>query len=249
MTDIHLLPLMSNATYALGEELPTFADGAMGVEQAVRVAGLYRQFGIAVYLFTGRRDVLHESLARGGHAFAWFVGIHGWGDRALSEAKSILDAMASDWTALGPFEAIALPSHRPELEYEEDFLYIQALLGLCAGRDVSRVLSRYGELASADADPRLAVLQALVAGEARAFHDAIGDIIKKEAERLERLNATLDVADEVLASEGQVSVEGMALVRVAVARHITIDPVHGNVPSPSSAPVDPEAWRAGLPAV
>ncbi|MBE4748076.1 immunity 49 family protein [Corallococcus sp. ZKHCc1 1396] len=211
---------------ALGENeelLPAFLAGRGGMKEALRFSQNFRIAGIGSLLMSGSPAHFHECLHASARAFAHFARSSP-GANLTSRSQPFFDAVAcGDTEAARVIARLAPRACDRNREYEEDFLFVRFLMDHCFldmdWRDGKAQLERYEEVLAGSLDVRLDVCQALAAAaDGARFDEALTRMMEARELRFQRLGEKETVAEEVLATEGYVSVEGLALVRLAVSK-------------------------------
>lgn len=255
----------------MSEFLPVFASNALGeaAERAAQVARgratlddvlalcrCFRVAGIATLFLEGTADALQTCLSMSGRAYgAWLAA-------APDEAKvtglglPLLDAVAA-----GDLDAAAEIARRSRHawakgeEYEEDFLFHEFLMRRffldAPAADCDALLARWKAALQGSADPRLDVCRALHGSDAKAFARALPRFLRERADDLREAAEGGGVAPERVATEGELSVEGVALARLADRIGIATEEDYRHVPSTARevprGPFDPDAWKKVTP--
>jgi hypothetical protein len=206
----------------------------------------FRRAGIASLLQTGRSRIFRLRLQRSGRAYAHFLAHAPLAEQRTSHSFPLLDAVAAgDWATATEIAQRARHDWVQEDEYEEDFLCYEFLMQsqlLDASPAATAVLLRRWESClEGSADLRLPVCAALQALDAAAFGEAIGEFM---TERKRGYAREPDLhAPEVMATEASVSVEGVALIRMALRKGIAVTEQYPQVPS-LALDDEPIVWRS-----
>jgi hypothetical protein len=194
-----------------------------------------RRAAIASLLRTGRPGIFRQRLQQSGSAFAWYLGQSQPGAVRLSDSAPFLDAVAAG--DLATASEIARRSHHVWVatdEYEEDFLFYEFLTTPALGAEAAatgpalKLLVRWEAALAGTEDPRLGVCRALIGGESSGFDAALLDFLNAR-ERQQR--EALDMQEpEAAATESSVSIEGLALRRLAVEWGLTPAAEHPQIP-------------------
>jgi len=146
------------------------------------------------------------------------------------------------------------PEHHDErFEYEDDFLlfrFMQLALDRPAAADeeLQAVIDRWEVVLEGGNSSAMEVCRALVQSDDDAFAEAFEELLATRDERLAELAETPSVDPKVLAPEGNVFVEGLALLRLAELRGIATGAEYRYLPSVARVPAldaspHPGAWR------
>ncbi|AEI64061.1 immunity 49 family protein [Corallococcus macrosporus] len=209
---------------ALGDNedlLPAFAAGKGGLKDALRFCQNFRIAGIGSLLLSGMAARLHECLHASARAFLFFARGPEGARILTSRVAPFFDAVAcGDEEAARELSRLSPATFDKEREYEEDFLFMRFLmdhffLGANA-QDAQALLSRYEKCLEGSVDPRLQVCQALFSVDGDAFDAGLTQMMEAREVRYRKLAEKESEEEEVLATEGYVSIEGIALARLAV---------------------------------
>ncbi|WP_163991486.1 Imm49 family immunity protein [Pyxidicoccus caerfyrddinensis] len=211
---------------ALGDNeelLPAFTAGKGGLKEALRFCQNFRIAGIGSLLMSGTAARFHECLHASARAFVQFASAAPEAQKLTSRAEPFFDAVACGDTEAARELARLLPRAADKnREYEEDFLFVRFLMDhFFLGRDASEgrdLLERYEKVLEGSEDPRLAVCHALLAVDGAGFDDALTRMMNAREVRFGKLRDKEALEPEVLETEGYVSIEGLALVRLAVSK-------------------------------
>ena len=209
---------------ALGDNeelLPAFAAGKGGLKEALRFCQTFRIAGIGSLLLSGTSARLHECLHASARAFVFFCATSEGTRTLTSRAAPFFDAVAcDDDEAARELSRLSPAAPDKDREYEEDFLFVRFLMDhfFLGGKapDGRALLARYEKCLEGTADPRLLACQALLAADGDAFDAALTQMMEEREVRYRKLAEKESEAEDVLATEGYVSIEGIALVRLAV---------------------------------
>jgi hypothetical protein len=219
---------------------------ALAFCQNFRVAGIGALFlGSAPKVF---RQMLHHS----GRAYAHFLGYAGEKNQLTGRALPFFDAVAA-----GDFEGAELVARRSRHswaqgeEYEEDFLFVEflmqhAFLGAPPATSEA-LLHRYETSLQGAEDLRLPVCRALLDADSDAFNESLGLFLADRNDRMAVLERGGTLLEEVSATEGNLSVEGLALVRLAHRHGLQTERDYLHVPSTAlkggHITFTPDAWQ------
>jgi hypothetical protein len=213
---------------------------------------LYRRIAIARLLSTGSSNDFLTWLAMGAQAFLhWLEGVP-------EEAKlgrlsePFLDAVACGASDLAAGIArSAATTWRTGEEYEDDFLYFRFLMSYFGLRSDAKetlpLLERYEALAAGN-DPRADVCRALFARDQERFDEAIEALVQHWQEKTREADERGMLSPDDAATTAHVSVELLALLRLATAAGLATGIDHPLAPSIARRtdrfrPPAPDAWR------
>lgn len=245
--------LMDNAEIDADLLRPEVISGTADLRHVLSLCRTYGVRGIG-FLLTGEPvERMQAELAKSGRAYLHFLRGSAEKAKATGRGTSFFDAIAAgDLECAREISRHSRPTHNPDGEYEEAFLYVFLLMKRFflngSPAECRELLQRYEEALDGLADPRLEICRALLDGDARAFGAALSEHLERaQAAALERIAAGM-MPQEQAATEAHLSVEGLALVRLAEAVGLPTDPNYATVPSlarssaPTAFPAD--AWMA-----
>ncbi len=196
---------------------------------SVELCGKLRALGIMGLLTTGDSQKFLNSLVRSGRVRETYLarmkqaGIQHDHHLAAGRCDGLVDAIASGDRDLAYRIAWASPRNfDPRREYEDDFCFAQVLHRLVHGVQAASVfqpfLDRYEVVLEGQPSARLDVLRALVT-HAQAEFDVAFEVLLQERQNViadEEARSRLETPQVI--SERLVYVEGLALLRVALAQ-------------------------------
>ena len=209
----------------------------------------YRKIGLSYLLLDGNLDDYAHSLITSATTRRTLLrrGLPNEPDHAC---RASYLAPFFDAVAVGQLELAAEIGRRSptewyeDFEYEEDFLYAQILFGLVdpGTRDLPALVDKHeGALRGID-DPRNEVCRALITLDALAFVEAFEAFVETEVARI----AEARVSSYQFYDFDEVSVEGLALLRLAETAGLPSEPEYRHCPSwarrTDYAPYVPESF-------
>jgi hypothetical protein len=252
MTSQFLPIFVKNALAENQELVPQVLSARCTLDTVLTFCRNFRIAGIGDLFLTASPRTLHTRLHQSSRAFAHFLSRADDDRKRTSKALPFFDAIAGadvEGAAL-----IALHSRRTWAqgeEYEEDFLFVEFLMQhfflRASPADSKALLTRYAKALQDAEDVRLALCQALLDKDEEAFGQALELFLSQREDHYEKLAEKESVADEARFTEGMLSVEGLALVRLAEARGLTTEEDYLHIPSiarerpPGGLP--PDSWR------
>ena len=245
---------MGNAAYDAGEWLAQAVAGTLALSDALEFSRTFRIRAIGSLLLRGTPDSFWLDLSRSGRAFLHFLEVHPPSDQVASRAAPFFDAIASGDVACARATAQRTRTTRnADREYEEDFLYVRFLMQHffmdVPAQEGERLLERYAALLDGGWEPRFGVAVALAERDPYGFDAALRALLLAEADRFtEQTNAGM-LPREIAATEANVSIEGLALLRLAEQQGLETQEDYARVPSivrgPAPAAFPADAWRTG----
>jgi hypothetical protein len=240
MTSAYLPVFMSNALYENDEVLDRFLTGNVDLREALDFSQRFRIAAIGSLLTSGTADYFHSYLHKSASGFIHFLStkLRAWPG---SKAAPFFDAVACGDDHAAQKLAQACPAAADlTSEYEEDFLYVRFLIDQfflgATVPDGRFLLERYEVVLDGSEDPRLDVLRALLQADSEGFDAALGRLMEAHDIRWKKMAEKESLPPDVLATEGTVSVEGLALVRFATTKGLAISDNHLFIPSIARMP-------------
>jgi hypothetical protein len=169
------------------------------------------------------------------------AGIERAHHRVAGRYEPLLDAVAAgDMQLVRDIEQLTPADFRPPDEYEDDYCYAQIVQRLCRDAvpedELPPLLRRFEHYLDGDRNPRLQVCEALVERDSDAFVDAFADLLAEFEERIQANRARGQLEDVHVLAQRQVSVEGLAMLRLAERRGITTEREYQYCPSLARRP-------------
>jgi hypothetical protein len=234
---------MANASVVIADGLDAMLASKVTFAEALEFCGSFRQRGIATFLISGDPDPLCADLAMSGRAFLHVLPSLPPASQATSELLPFFDALgAKDLECARSIARAAPAAWNASEELEEDFAYVSLVISLFLASPEGRGapdpsfearLARFEALAEGNAEDevKVAIIRALVARAGEAFDDALDARMNETKRRYQRRAANRLVDEEEAATSGSLSVEGLALVRLAAALGLEPRADHRLVPS------------------
>jgi hypothetical protein len=252
MSSIFLPVFRSNAAYYAAEILPLLLGDRVTAKDALSFCRNCRVRGIAGLFLDGVPADLHRELCRSGRAMLSALGRMDEAEKATSRLFPFFDAVAAcDFDCARGIASLARASWNPEGEYEDDFLYVRVLmkqffLGADPGEH-DALVSRWEAVLDGASDVRLDISRALWERAASDFENALVRLLAGEKARNGHLRRGGVLAPDIDATEGYLSVEGIALVRLARRIGLTTGSNYWGVPSIALKELPPafpgDAWQ------
>lgn len=210
----------------------------------------YRKIGLSYLLLDGNLDDYAHSLITSAITRRELLR-RGLPDEPDHAFRASFLAPFHDAVAVGQLELAAeigrLSPKEPYLdfEYEDDFLYAQILFGLvdpASGRDLPSLVDGHEQALRGVDDPRNSVCRALIVRDPMAFVEAFEAFVEAEVARI----AEARVSSYQFYDFDEVSVEGLALLRLAGAAGLPTETEYRHCPSwarrTDYAPYVPESF-------
>jgi hypothetical protein len=247
------LPVFVNNALAENEDLlPEVHSARCPLGTVLTFCRNFRIAGIGDLFLTATPRTLHKRLHQSSRAFVHFLSRADASLQRTSQALPFFDAIAG-----GDIEGAALIAHDARHtwaqgeEYEEDFLFVEVLMQhfflRASPADTQALLARYAKALQDAEDIRLELCRALLEKDEEAFGQALQQFLSERHDHYELLAEKESVAEEVRFTEGLLSVEGLALVRLAEAQGLATEEDYLHIPSIvrelPTAELPPDSWR------
>lgn len=218
------------------ELLPGLLEDRATLRHVLAFCSNFRRAGIAALLQTGRASVFRTRLQRSGRAYVHFLKNAREQGKRTSESLPLFDAIsAGDLASAAEIARLSRHNWMTDEEYEEDFLFYEFIMQHeflnATGELTASLLDRWGACLQGNEDPRLEVCRALFASDGEAFHQALAAFLEERRHVFEeRADRT---EPEVMATEASLSVEGVALLRLARRKGAARAAEYPQVPKPA----------------
>ncbi len=215
----------------------------------------YHLLAIAVLLEEADRDAFASLLALAAQAeiFLRALDLSGAPEQLIaSRAEPFSDALvAGALDAASAIARLAPQRHQDGWEYEDDFLRFHFMHRALLGDDdaaLSRVLARWERVLEGEASCHLDVARTLAARDPEAFDAALAAAARDRTEKIEAWRKTPVYDEQLDATESAVFIHGLAAIRLAELRGISVPGEYELMPSlarvPLGAQLPPkDAWR------
>lgn len=243
---------VSNALGENRELVPLVSSGRASPERVLSFCRSYRIAAIGALFLGSAPDEFRLLLSKSARAFAHWLAQTGSAPPVLSRTLPLFDAIvAGDDEAARQIAARVRRDWAKGEEYEEDFLFVEYLLGRfirdAPEADRKAWLDRWDVVLAGDEDPRLGACRALEAGDADAFGTAMDLLATERADHYRNLADKGLLEPEQGATERHLSVEILALLRLGDGLGLGTEPDYPGAPSlgRDRAPLvfPPDAWR------
>jgi len=162
--------------------------------------------------------------------------------RVLGRYEPLLDAIAAaDWDRMARIRALSPADYRPGHEYEDDHWYARILHDLASSApdeaQLPAMLEAFEKALGGLTPARLEVGRALAARDQAAFDAAIEALLDQHAAQIESDKERGKLEDPVVIAQRQVSVEALAILRLAERRGLTTQTEYRYCPSLAREPM------------
>ncbi|OZG73804.1 hypothetical protein BTA51_08320 [Hahella sp. CCB-MM4] len=247
----HLLPVFfDNAAYDVGRLVPAVMAPGAELTEVLALNTHYRIRGISDLFMRARPEVCLDCFHRGGRAYKQWLMKANEGKKATGLGVPFFDAVISgDEDGARQIASFSRQTHNPNLEYEEDFLYLHYLMEVFYRNNEEHgeaILTAYEDTLAQD-DFRFDICRALQAGDSELFEEALA-LLWEDHEALYLKLANADtVGMERVKTEGRLCVEALALVILARRRGLAVQDDYPFVPSilcePVSLAYSDHSWK------
>lgn len=208
------------AAMSVADALPVFLSGVPNLRLALYICVMYRRMAAGLLLISGTPQVFFEHLGRSARTFLFFLEGNDDTTKATSKAEPLFDAIACN--DVESARLIANRSRRtwnPDLEYEDDFLYVLFLLQRffwdASDEELSHTLARYTAVLAGASDFRLHLCQAIFERDQARFDVAVEQYVAAEQSRFASERAAGRLDPDEAATTAHVSTELLAWLRLA----------------------------------
>jgi hypothetical protein len=243
--------ILKNALLLNQEALPRLLGGKLGARRVLDFCENHRVLAIGSLLLTGRSKHFFYFLPQSGRAFAHYLANAGAAGLRLSLYAPFFDAVGA-----GDFEGAADIARRSRRtwaqgeEYEEDFLFVDFLMRHffldAPMTECEDLLARYERALQGAEDVRLALCTALLQGDSEAFNAALAQYLAERKASQDERRETSVLSEEEKATWAHVSIEALALVRLAERKGLETEEEYLFIPSiareASKVRVEAAAW-------
>lgn len=216
-----------------------------------------RRLGLVALLARGDVRAYAADLHASAQEYLRLLGQVRWdavGDRywlCASRAHPFFDALAvEDWEGAGAIAAAAAPVRSPGDEFADDFAFVRRVMAMAgpSSPDAEARLMAQLEAEAAESDPRVGVCRALHEKDADGFEEALARLAREREAKVAARVHEVGVEGAWHATERFVYVEGLALVRVAARRGLTLEGRYPGLPALALGPMPrpfptTDAWR------
>lgn len=236
MTSEFLPVFVQNALEDNEELLPDVVAGQVDFQAILTFCQNFRTAGIGALFLGSSPKVFRQMLHHSGRAYAHFLGYADVKATLTSKALPFFDAVAAgDFEGAGLIARHSRHSWGQGEEYEEDFLFVELLMHQFfldapphTGEDM---LERYEAALQGSEDSRLPVCRALLGGDTEAFNESLALLLSERSDEWAALDEGGALMAEESSTEGNLSVEGLALVRLAERKGMETERDYLHVPS------------------
>ncbi len=210
----------ANAQYDIDHAMPSMLERNMGWDSLVDICKKFRQHGICSLFLEAAAKNFHTALQKSGALLLHILPTIPNESKITSQQTAFFDAVAcGDFETAKEISKISRMTFNPDEEYEDDFLYVMILMKKfflnASEQEVKVLFQKYQELSEASGETRVDICAAFIENNAEQFEKALNDLIKTRAKDFKERLAKDEILEEAYSTEGQLFVEGLALVRLA----------------------------------
>ena len=250
-----LLPIIrAVALSRLSEMVPMLERGNLGRNGKISefIVQLYRMVGICGLLHDCSIYEFQSNLQKSGAAYAFTLPKMDESSLATSKSHGFFASVAcGDEETARTIAQASRKTWNSELEHEDDFLYTRFLMALfyldASESDLRVITDRLEEVTEGELSPLRDICLAMLGKDTEKFDKGIEDFILDRKEFYAAVWDADDILEEEWATDGQVFVEGIALIKLA--RKLSLDTQSEYLYIPSLAlnctahDISPNSWR------
>jgi hypothetical protein len=252
MSSKFLPVFIANADADLQDRLPDVLAGKSNLRSILDFCQCFRVKGIGTVLLRGSTEDLFPELSKSGRAFLFFLENRGDADKATGRSTPFFDAVsAGDFACAHDIAVHSRTTWNPDVEYEDDFCFVWLLmqlyfLGASVG-DCKQTLARHLAITGQDDHPQYKIGLALLDKDEAALQEGLVEYLQAERVTYRELERSGQLEEEVIATEPYLSVQGLAIIRLAESTGIHLPARQKGLPAVArrapSVAYDPGAWR------
>jgi hypothetical protein len=244
--------IRANAAFDVSGTLPLVVDGDARLERVLVLCRNLRRRGICSLFLEGLPLLLHADLQRSGAAFLHVLRSAPDADKITSRAGPFYDSVAcADLDTAREIARYSRDTWNQEEEYEDDFLYVFFLMKKfflgAVNEELRSVIQRYEALVAQTGDARFDICASFLEDDNSRFDQALDALIRGNEEDYRTGMDRDEILEEEWATEGNLFVEGLALVKLAGMHGFRTEANYQFIPSlvleTRSNSLDPDSWR------
>jgi hypothetical protein len=217
------LPLVErNSGIIIEDMLPDVLAGRASLENILQFCKMYRRIGICRLFLSGIPDEFFANLFKSARAYLFYLERGKEEEKITSKSAPFFDAVAcNDFEGARQIALKSRPRWNQEEEYEDDFLYFYFLmkyffLDKTPDHDLlSQILERYEKVLEGNEDVRLDLCKSLLEKDSDSFNAALETFVSQEEDAYQQLLTTESVDPQDAVTVKRISIEGLALARLA----------------------------------
>ncbi|MET0391341.1 MAG: Imm49 family immunity protein [Polyangiales bacterium] len=239
---------MDVAFWSLGLTNPDYPLDQLGA-LSLDISGKFRALAIMQLLTESSTDLFLHNLMRSGRARLSYLdrlakaGVSDDHHQVNGRYQPLLDAIAAaSWDDARRITQNVPAQFRPRHEYEDDYCYAKLLAGLIAVPaaseiELSLLLDRFDAWLDGQLDARWFVCRALTQRDQAEFDAAFEDVLLAHELAIDAARARSEHEDDRVLAERMVSIEGLALLRIATLRGLSTAPDYRYCPALARVPM------------
>ena len=244
------LPIVEkNCGIEIEDMTPDVTEHLVSYDDMLYFCNMWRRKGVARFFLFADPDQLYIDLFNSSQAFYYFLNSKAEEDKLTSKSFPILDAIAcGDINGARNLAAISRSTWNKNKEYEEDFLYFYFLSQIVSGNEeLLDVILKKIECIATD-ETRLLICKSLKKRDSIKFNEVIEGFLMDSWSNYEEAMEDETIDPEHAVSTAKLSIEGLAILRIALLRDINISSEYVLVPgillkSRISKLPDEDTWR------
>lgn len=248
-----MLPIIrSNAEYDIGNVLPFILRGKVKQKFMDLLCRSFRRSGICSLFIDGSPHALLQNLQKSGAAFLHCIMTDPGIVSVLSKAYPFFDSISCNdfTTAHGIARTLKCPFNKDE-EYEDDFIFVSFLMQKffldSSPSCLEETMKRFEVALDGIESARFDICTAFMNKDDKLFSKSLKTLIKEHAERYNEGRKQEYMLEEEWATDGQLFIEGLALIRLAEHMRMSVEGNYALIPSLVRAEVEivfgPDTWR------
>jgi hypothetical protein len=216
-----MLPIIrANAEHDLYSTLPFIIEGKLKKKYIDLVCHAYRIKGICSFFLDGSPQALHMNLQKSGAMFLKFLVVAKEANKTYSNKDRFFDSVAcKDFDVARKIAVYSRHTWNQEEEYEDDFFYVSFLMKKfflnAEDNEILTIVNNFeGILGGADC-VRLDICKAFSYRDDELFDQALNLLIAEHRDYFQGAMDRDEILEKEWATEGQLFIEGLSLVRLA----------------------------------
>lgn len=222
MDFVHLPLVEKNSGIIIEEMLPAILAGKAQLEDILKFCAMYRRIGVCKLFLSGLPDEFFANLFKSSRAYLFYLERSREEEKVASKSAPFFDAIAcNDFEGARLIVSKSRPDWNQEKEYEEDFLYFHFLMKFFFSDktpdsdSLYSILERYEKVLEGNDDVRFNLCESFLKKDAAAFNTGLESLVVQEEENYQQLLETENIDPQEAVTLKRISIEGLALVRLA----------------------------------
>lgn len=247
--------IRANAVFDANGTLPLVINGDVQLERVRVFCHNLRRRGICSLFLEGLPLPLHADLQRSGAAYLHVLRGASEADKITSDAGPFYDSVAcADFETAREIAHYSRDNWNEEEEYEDDFLYVFFLMKRfflgAASDELRQIVQQYEALVVETGEARFDICVSFLEDDSSRFDRALDALIRNYDLHYRTGMDRDEILEEEWATDGQLFIEGLALVRLARLRGFRTEANYQFMPSlvidTSCNIFNPDSWRNPL---